>query len=96
MTRDEARMAVLDEIMQGYRGQEEIVVDEPRTITKPYGWVFFYNTRRFLERREALYALGGNGPIIVEAATGKITRLGTARPVDEEVADFESRNGYTS
>jgi hypothetical protein len=96
VTRDEAKKAVLEEIRRGYKGQEEIVVDEVHTMTKPYGWVFFYNTKRYIERREVLHALGGNGPVVVEGATGRITKLGTARPVDDEIADFELRHGYQS
>ena len=94
MTRDEARQAVVEAIQGSYRGREEIVVDDVRTLTKSYGWVFFYNSKRYLDRREPLHALGGNGPIVVESATGRITKLGTGRPVEDEIADFELRNGY--
>jgi hypothetical protein len=96
VTREEAKRVALDEINRTYKGREEIVVDDANTITKSYGWVFSYNTRRFLERREALYALGGNGPIVVEGTTGRVTRLGTAHPVEQEIADFESANGHRS
>lgn len=94
MTCEEAKRAALEEIKRAYQGREDIVVDDKHTITKPYGWVFFYNSRRFLEHGEALHALGGNGPIVVESVTGRVSRLGTAHPVVQEIADFESRNGY--
>ena len=95
MTRDEARQIALDEIKRGYRGREEIVMIDSQTLTKPYGWIFSYNTRRFVEG-EVIHGLGGNGPIVVDSATGKVTRLGTARSMEQEIADFESRNGHRS
>lgn len=59
------------------------------TIEKPYGWVFFYNTKEFLETGNRLAALGGNAPIMVEKATGQIYITGTAHPLDHYLADYE-------
>src|SRR5215472_7912682 len=59
------------------------------TIVKPYGWVFFYNTRRFLETGEFLARLGGNAPILIEKATGTVYVTGTAHPLDYYLADYE-------
>jgi len=64
------------------------IVDE-ETITKPYGWVYFYNSRRFLETRDILYGIAGNGPLIVLASTGEVVTLGTARDPEVEIAAFE-------
>lgn len=36
-----------------------VLIDE-RTLTKPYGCVFFYNSRRYLERPDILHAIGGS------------------------------------
>lgn len=59
------------------------------TIEKSYGWVFFYNTRRFLETGEFLARLGGNAPILIEKATGTVYVMGTAHPVQYYLDDYE-------
>ena len=66
------------------------------TIEKPYGWVFFFNSKRFLETRDPLDGLGGNSPILVESATGRATDLGTARSVEQSLRRFEAENGISS
>lgn len=66
-----------------------VVVLEERTITKPYGWIFFYNGRRFVETRDIMHAIAGNGPIVILAETGEAIPLGTARRHAEEIARFE-------
>lgn len=63
------------------------------TIEKAYGWIFFYNSKRFLETGDPLEALGGNSPILVESATGRITLLGTATPVADSLRRVEIENG---
>jgi hypothetical protein len=64
------------------------VVDE-LTIAKPYGWIFFYNARRYLESGDIRESVAGNGPVVVLAETGEPFVLGTARRPDEQIALFE-------
>lgn len=93
MTLEEATRAVLEELNRKVSSSnEEMVLLDRDTMVKPYGWIFFYNSRRFVETGNVIYALGGNGPVVVERTTGRITHLGTARPFEEEVADFEGKN----
>lgn len=66
------------------------------TIIKPYGWVFFYNTRRYAETGDVLYALGGNGPVVVERETGRMSHLGTLHVAEQSIAAFESNHGLPS
>jgi hypothetical protein len=94
MTLDDARYAVLALLNRntGASNDELVLLDE-RTQEKPYGWVFFFNTRRFVETRNFVFALGGNGPVVVERETGRITLLGSARPPEKEIAEFERQSG---
>jgi immunity protein 35 of polymorphic toxin system len=64
------------------------------TIEKPYGWVFFFNSKRFLETRDPLEALGGNSPILIDAEHGGVTLLGTALPVAESLRRLEIERGF--
>ena len=47
------------------------------------GWVFFYNSKKFIETGNISFALAGNGPLLV-AQDGAIRCLGTAFPWQEE------------
>lgn len=69
---------------------DELVVIESSTIQKDYGWVFFYDSRTFLESNDDTFMVAGNAPLIVEN-DGTLHWLGTARPVEEYLAAFEAR-----
>jgi hypothetical protein len=60
-----------------------------KTISKPYGWVFFWTSRAWIESRDDGDAVGGNAPIIVSRG-GEIRVTGTALPVEEYIATYEA------
>ena len=41
------------------------VIVEHSTIERPWGWVYFYNSKKYLETGEARYAVAGNAPLLV-------------------------------
>ena len=58
-------------------------------LEKPWGWVFFYNSKRFLETRDDRHAIAGNGPFLIERETGRLFETGTARPLEYYIANYE-------
>jgi hypothetical protein len=50
---------------------------ESHTIEKPYGWIFFYQSKKFLQTGLDQDKLAGNGPIIVNKYEGTIEFLGS-------------------
>jgi hypothetical protein len=70
-----------------------VAIASAQTIRKPYGWVFFYNSRRFLETGDPLERLGGNGPIIVEREDGRLHILPSASEPSAAVTAFEEAHG---
>ena len=70
---------------------EPVILDE-QTIVKPYGWVFFYNSRAYLETRDAFYGLMGNGPVVIEHS-GRIHHLGTHASAEEMLGELEAERG---
>jgi Immunity protein 35 len=68
-----------------------IVSDERAVIVnvsaRPYGWVFFWESKRFLETNKTRDRLAGNAPILVDRIDGEVRVTGTAQ-------DFGS--GYDS
>ncbi len=70
---------------------DTLVLLAEHTIERPFGWVFFYSSRLWVETGDFRYALGGNAPFIVDRHSGEITLTGTARPVEEFIAEHEAR-----
>ena len=67
---------------------ENVVVIEAATQEFDLGWVVYYDSKRFVETGDALCALAGNAPIIVERATGALFETGTAEPIDNYIDAF--------
>jgi Immunity protein 35 len=92
LTEADARQKITDLLPEWGRSVKGgLVVMDEMTLTKPYGWVFFYNSRRYLETRDILHAIAGNGPVVVLADTGEVVTLGTARRWEEAIAAFEQQ-----
>jgi len=60
------------------------------TMTRPYGWVFFYQSKEFLRDSKFEDMLIGNAPIIVDRIDGEIRVTGTARPIEEYLTEYEA------
>lgn len=70
---------------------EPLGIVETRTMEQSFGWVFFYNTRKFIETEESKYMLAGNAPFIVNRMNGNVHETGTAEPIEFYIDEFRSR-----
>jgi hypothetical protein len=94
MTRDAAKQALEDYLRSLHSAPDEaVVILDEFTIEKPYGWIFFYQTKLYIETGNVSYALAGNGPVVVRAGTHEIETLSTAISTERAVAEFERQNG---
>jgi Immunity protein 35 len=91
LTMEQAREIVVKRLREMVPGEDLVVVDA-ETITKSYGFVFFYNSRAYLETRDPLEMLGGNGPAIV-LHDGSSHFLGTVQSAELALATFERERG---
>ena len=66
----------------------ELVLLEQHTIERTFGWVFFYNARRYLGTGDFRDALAGNAPIVVTGADGRVHETGTAYPLEHYLKAF--------
>ena len=66
------------------------VLDE-QTIEKPWGWIFFYQSSRYMETGNILDMLAGNAPIFVNRTTNEVWPSGTAGGLDKYVQEYEKR-----
>lgn len=63
---------------------------EDETIEKSWGWVFFYQSKAFISSGDFRDMLGGNAPLIVNRASGKITETGTAYEIEHYIKEYEA------
>jgi hypothetical protein len=59
------------------------------TIAKPYGWIFFYQSKEFLDNGIESAAFVGNAPIIVNRNTSELRVTGTARTLERYLEEYE-------
>jgi hypothetical protein len=59
------------------------------TISKPYGWVFFYQSRKYVETRNPDEALMGNLPFLIDRFDGRLRYKGRGR-IETFLAEYEA------
>ena len=91
LIKTEALEIVTKKLQQMSASADPFVLVEKSTIEKPFGWVFFYNAKRFVETGESRYRLAGNGPVIVNKHNGSVEFFGSAKPPQEIVAEYEQK-----
>ena len=66
------------------------IVLEESTIDRPYGWVFFYQSRAYIETKNPLHQLVGNAPLVFNRVFGEYRILRTAHPTEQYLREYES------
>jgi hypothetical protein len=94
MTRDDARQMALDYLKQLERetGYELVMLDGS-TLEREFGWVFFYNSKRYVDTGNIIHALAGNAPVVVTSRDRRIHVTGTAHPLEHYLAAFTEYKG---
>ena len=77
-----AKQRVYEFINNRFDSDDELVIDDEGVIKTNFGWVFPYDSKKFLELGELIYALVGNAPIIFDNRDQSIHITGTAHGVD--------------
>ena len=73
----------------------EPVVNETITIERPFGWVFFYDSKLFLDTGDDDYALIGNSPIIVDRSDGSLHTTGSGQPIQSYIEEYEREHAQS-
>jgi hypothetical protein len=69
-------------------GQVDLVLLEEETIDKPFGWVFFYDSKDFIRTGDLRLSLIGSSPFIVDRKDGSVHFTGTAHPIEYYVEAY--------
>jgi hypothetical protein len=86
-THDKARKVIhayVDALTDG----AAVILDE-ETLDRPYGSVFFYQSRAYLESGALMHQLVGNAPIIFNRFSGELKNTGTAKDVHTYLSEYE-------
>ena len=92
ITREQARELVAKQVCgrpDWLPPDDEIIIIDEATIEKPWGWVFFFSSKQWMETNDTKYAIAGNAPIIVEKETGRLITTGTARETEYYIENYE-------
>ena len=91
MNKSEAIALVEDELENSKDKSNPIdcIILNDQTIEKEWGWVFFYQSEKYIESKDFRDMLAGNAPIIVDKSSGKLSYTGTAREIEFYINEYE-------
>ena len=95
ITLEKAREIAYDVIEHEYKHEtNEIMLLDDQTLETEFGWIFFYDYREAVEKKDLDLSMIGNAPILVEKATGDHRFAGTAHPIEYYIDLFRSNASF--
>jgi len=91
LTKAEALKLVSEKLKEISSFEDPFIVVDDDTIERSFGWVFFYNSKKYLETKVFRYRLAGNGPAIVNKYDGTVEFFGSAKDPAEYIEEYESK-----
>lgn len=89
MTKEQALDIVNKELISEERKYGiPLKIYEDITHEFDYGWVFFYQSKAYIETNDFGKMLGGNSPIIVDKENGNFLYTGTAKEVEYYIKQY--------
>ena len=90
LTYSQALAIAEKEVLKLSMPDDEYIIVEDQVVEMPWGWIFIYNSRQFIETGDDQYHLMGNAPIFINRETGQIHHTGTANDVNYYIAEYEN------
>ena len=91
MTKQQAREAVAAKLQDRWnRPDDTFVVIDTLILELPFGWIFFYNSKKFVETKRLSLAVSGNGPVFVNKHSGVVEFCDHSKTLREFIPEFES------
>jgi len=69
-------------------GQSWLIIED-HCMEFASAWMFFYNSKEYIETNNVVFHLAGNGPIAVNKKTGKIDFYGSTPPLTEIINSYK-------
>lgn len=67
-----------------------VLIDEA-TIYEDFGWLFFYQSEKYMETRDISDMLIGHGPLIISKFDGGIHQTGSAHSVEYYIEEYRKK-----
>jgi hypothetical protein len=82
MNMETARLRAADYLVESIPDfDRDFAILDDATMDEGWCWVFFWNSRRYLETRSREDAVAGNAPVVVMKESGGVYLTGTAFPL---------------
>lgn len=94
LTKDQAISAVNAELRR-MNVTDTLEVVDSKTIEKSFGWIFFYNSKKFVLSGLAVDKIAGNGPVFVNKYNRDIKFFGSTPPLEEIIQTYERETAMT-
>ena len=91
LTKEAAEKMVLDYVT-GPLNRDEVAITE--VLERPFGWVFYYNSKRYVQTGDNKYQMNGNYPVLVDRHTCRLHSTGLGK-IEDYIERFE-RTGETN
>jgi hypothetical protein len=91
INQEQARELVWTHIHRVNSSNLELMILDEHTIETEFGWVFFWNSRLYIETGEFKYALAGNAPMIVDKLAESVHPTSTAVPAQQSIEEYRRR-----
>lgn len=85
--------AIAKKYLDNLQGGGGSPVQLAKTQEESFGWVFFYQSKDYMETGNLGSMLAGNAPFIVDNRTGAVHVLGTAHPADVYIREYARLHG---
>ena len=93
ITFEQARGIAVTEIAKALPKYDFVLLDE-ETIIRPYGWIFYYTTRKHRETGHIMDSVPGNAPFVVNSSDGTVHFLPTGVPTPVALKAYERGIGH--
>ncbi len=72
ITYEQARAIAEQQLKSWSHGDIELIILESEIIEKWYGWIFCYNSKKYLETGDIMDSVVGNCPLFISKLNGEI------------------------
>jgi hypothetical protein len=91
LTKSEALEILSKKLLEQSGPEKPWVIVDKETIERPFGWVFFYQSKKFLETGIFSYRLAGNGPVVIDRITGAVEFHGPLVNLEQLIKEHEDK-----
>lgn len=86
-------VAIASQHLINLQNEASVELKLVKTQEEPFGWVFFYQSKEYVENGNFSSMLAGNSPFLVDCKSGKIHSFGTAHPVEFYIKEYGLQYG---